>query len=141
MRAGALLHDIGFIDSDENHEVNGTRIAEKILPDYDFTKEQIDVVKGLIMATRVPQRPKNELERIICDADLDYLGREDFYTISKTLFEELKAISKINSEADWNRLQVLFLESHSYHTDFAIENRQPEKEKRLAELRKLVKQD
>lgn len=140
LKVGALMHDIGFIESVENHEANGARIAEKILPDYDFSAEQIDVVKGLIMATKVPQRPKNKLEKIICDADLDYLGRDDFYPISRTLYDELRAISKIESESDWNRLQVLFLESHHYHTQFAIENRQPEKEKRLNELRRLVKQ-
>ena len=140
LKVGALMHDIGFTESFENHEATGARIAEKILPDFDFTQDQIAVVKGLIMATKVPQRPKNILEKIICDADLDYLGRDDFYPISSTLFDELKAISKIKSESDWNRLQILFLESHHYHTDFAIKNRQPEKEKRLNELRELVKQ-
>ena len=138
LKVGALMHDIGFVESVENREANGARIAEEMLPEFDFTPEQIEVVKGLILATKVPQRPKNKLERIICDADLDYLGRDDFYPISRTLFEELKAIDKISSESDWMRLQVLFLESHYYHTDFAVANRQPEKEKRLDELRKHV---
>jgi len=35
-------------------------------------------------------RPANLLEEIICDSDLDYLGRSDFIPVSNTLFEELK---------------------------------------------------
>ena len=41
-----------------------------------------DLFSQLILATKVPQKPKNKLEKIICDADLDYLGREDFDNIS-----------------------------------------------------------
>ena len=88
------------------------------------------------MSTKIPQNPKTGLEEIICDSDLDYLGRDDYYPISKTLYDELRYLSKIKSERDWNQLQINFLEAHSYHTDFAIQNRQPEKEQRILELKK-----
>lgn len=136
LRTGVLFHDFGFTRSFENHEKNGAYLAEKILPEFGFSKEEIEVVKGLIMATRIPQSPKTLLERIICDADLDYLGRDDYYPVSKTLFMELKSLDKIADEKQWNELQIRFLEAHEYHTNFAIENRQPEKEKRIEELRK-----
>ena len=42
------------------------------------------------MATKVPQSPKNHLEEILCDCDLDYLGRDDFEKISNNLFSEWK---------------------------------------------------
>jgi predicted metal-dependent HD superfamily phosphohydrolase len=135
LRTGVLFHDFGFTSSFEDHEKNGALLAEKILPDFGFDKEGIEVVKRLILATRIPQSPKNQLEKIICDADLDYLGRDDFYRISHTLFKELKSLGKIENEEEWDQVQIRFLEAHRYHTDFAIENRQPEKEKRIAELR------
>ena len=40
------------------------------------------------MATEIPQNPKTHLEMIMCDADLDYLGRYDFETISNNLYTE-----------------------------------------------------
>ena len=135
LRTGVLFHDFGFTSSFEDHEKNGALLAEKILPDFGFNKEDIEVVKSLILATRIPQNPKSQLEKIICDADLDYLGRDDFYPISHTLYKELKSLGKIDSEEEWDQLQIRFLEAHRYHTDFAIENQQPEKEKRIAELR------
>ncbi|MGK0255370.1 MAG: hypothetical protein ACI9OE_002902, partial [Mariniflexile sp.] len=78
------------------------------------------------------------LEQIICDSDLDYLGRNDFYEISNKLYRELKEASFVSNEDQWNKLQIKFLESHKYHTDFAKKNRQPKKEKRIFEIKKLV---
>jgi len=135
LRTGVLFHDFGFTRSFEDHEKNGAFLAQRILPDFGFDQSDIEVVKGLILATRIPQNPSNDLERIICDADLDYLGREDYYPISETLYKELKSLGKIETEKEWNQLQIRFLEAHKYHTDFAVENRQPEKEIRIAELK------
>ena len=137
LRAGVLFHDFGFTRSFDNHEENGALLAERILPDFGFEKEDIQIVKGLIMSTKIPQQPRTKLEKIICDADLDYLGRDDYYPISNSLFEELKALGRIQTEAQWKALQVRFLEAHKYHTDFAIEYRQPEKENRIKELKAL----
>ena len=138
LRIAALLHDIGFIESNKDHEITGGRIAEKLMKAHDFPKKDIDKVVGMILATRIPQTPKNQLEKIICDCDLDYLGRSDFYTISDLLFRELKLMSVINSKREWNKFQIKFLEAHNYHTQFALKNRQPHKEARIAELKELV---
>ncbi len=139
LRIGTLFHDSGFSVSNINHEEHSVEIAKKYMVEYGFSKENIEVVKGLIMATRTPQAPKNYLEKIICDADLDYLGRNEFYTKSNLLFKELKAFSIINNIHEWNKAQIKFLEEHHYHTEFAQKNRQPQKEKRIKELKLLVK--
>jgi len=138
LRIGALLHDIGFTISNIDHEERGVEIGQKLMEEFGFSKNDFNKVKGLILATRIPQNPKNYLEKIICDADLDYLGRSDFYKISNYLFKELKAYSIIKSQKDWDLAQIKFLETHKYHTDFAIRNRQPKKTKRIAELKNLI---
>jgi len=139
LRLGALLHDIGFIKSNIDHEERGVEIAKKLMAEFKFSKKDFNTVKGLIMATRIPQTPKNHLEKIICDADLDYLGRPDFYRISNELFKELKVYAEMDDENTWNKAQIKFLEAHKYHTKFALKNRQPLKEQRIEELRKLIK--
>lgn len=138
LRLAVLFHDIGFTETTHDHEQKGVEIAERMLTDYDFPNEDIDVIMRLILTTKIPQQPKTLLEKIICDVDLDYLGRSDFYEISDQLFRELKALSVINNIDEWNKIQIKFLEAHSYHTDFAIKNRQPQKELRIKELKKLV---
>lgn len=140
LRIGALTHDIGYIKSNENHEQTGTLIVKDMMQTLGIPKNDIRIVQELIMATKIPQSPKNELERILCDSDLDYLGRSDFYKISNKLYKELKINSFVQTDLEWNKLQIRFLEQHTYHTQFALKNRNPLKQKRIAELRKLVKQ-
>lgn len=141
LRIGALLHDIGFTVSTKMHEERSVELAGPIMVKYGYSATDIGIVKGLIRATRVPQSPKNHLEEIICDSDLDYLGRDDFYKISNQLFEELKSFSLVTEVSDWNRQQIRFLEAHRYHTAFARKYRQPKKEERIRELKALVARD
>ena len=141
LRIGVLLHDIGFTVSHLDHEAKSAEIAERLMSELGFSLNHIKTVRGLILATRIPQAPKNRLEKIICDADLDYLGRTDFYSLSDLLYKELKVYSKVNNKFQWNKLQIKFLESHVYHTNFAFAKRQPSKEKRIMELKHIVSKD
>ena len=138
LRIGILFHDIGFTTTIVEHEAKGAEIATEIMSDLGFSKDDVQIVVGLILSTKVPQQPHTVLEQIICDVDLDYLGRDDFYPIGNLLFKELKAYSLVTNLNAWNKIQIKFLENHKYHTDFAIKKRQPEKEKRIAELKKLL---
>lgn len=130
-----LFHDSGFLISQKDHERLSCDIAKKHLPDFDYTPPQIEKICGMIMATQIPQTPHNKLEQIICDADLDYLGRDDFFTIGDKLFAELIMYGIIDNENEWNKLQVRFLEKHHYFTVSAKKLRKAKK----AENLKLVK--
>ncbi len=138
LRIGILLHDIGFTVSEVDHEKESAKIGEQLMTEYNFSDKDIQTVKGLIMATRLPQSPNNDLEKIICDVDLDYLGRNDYFTIASQLYKELKSFSLIDKKSNWNKIQLKFLEAHKYHTDFALKNRQNQKEKRITELKQLL---
>lgn len=81
----ALFHDSGFVKIRNGHEEESCRIARQHLPDFNYQPTEIELVCGMIMATRIPQSPKTVLEEILCDADLDYLGRDDFFTLSRRL--------------------------------------------------------
>ena len=135
LRLAVLLHDIGYTETSMNHEDAGARTAKEMMTDLGYSFIQIKVVSDLIRATKVPQRPTNLLERIICDIDLDYLGREDYMEISELLFKELYENSMIDSREEWNKMQIDFLENHKYHTFFGRTERQPGKEKWLEKLR------
>jgi len=135
LMSAAVLHDSGFLNTTKNHEEEGVRIAKKILPSFGYSVDQIESVSNMIMATKIPQSPKNQLEQIICDADLDYLGREDFYAIGNSLFMELKAHSVLKTEEEWDALQIKFLSSHAFQTDWSVRVREPVKQKYLEELK------
>ena len=83
-------------------------VSREILPKYGYTDEQINQVKELIYATIIPHDPKNKLEQIICDADLDYLGRDDFFEISETLRRELRDHGKKKVTVFWMKFKLNF---------------------------------
>jgi len=136
LKTGALVHDLGFLHTYRNHEEKGTGMIQEILPKYEFNAEEIAIISGLVIATKVPQQPKTLLEQIVCDADLDYLGRSDFEPISESLFQELKNFNFLHNRIAWDKVQVKFLEGHQYHTDYAKKYRQPNKALRLEEIKK-----
>ena len=88
----------------------------------------------MIFVTEIPHQPKNKLEEIICDADLDYLGRDDFHEIADKLRKELREHGKIKSDRQWDEIQVSFLKQHKYFTKTAIKTRKKGKEKNLKEV-------
>ena len=130
-----LFHDAGFIDGPKCHEEGSCKMASEYLPGFGYTADEIEKVNGIIMATKIPQAPKNHLEEIICDADLDYLGRDDFFGISDTLYTEFTDAGIVNNENDWNKLQVKFFEGHSYFTKASLKLRQQKKDENLIAIK------
>ncbi|MCH4553060.1 HD domain-containing protein [Aestuariibaculum lutulentum] len=141
LRIGAILHDIGFTVGRENHEEKGVVIAKRLMHQYNFSEKDIKIVKGLILATKVPQSPKTNLEKVICDSDLDYLGRRDFYVTGDQLLKELNNQGFNLDVEEWNKMQITFLKDHKYHTEFAKKYRKPNKVKRIKELEKLIENE
>ena len=127
----ALFHDSGFITGQADHELNSCKIARQHLPAFGYSAADIDQICTIIMATKMPQTPQTRLGEIICDADLDYLGRNDFFILSKRLFSELVITDHLESELEWDKLQVAFLEKHHYFTKTAISLRAAAKQQHL----------
>lgn len=134
LRTAAVLHDTGFIWDFGNHEEASIKYARKILPEWNYSATDIEKIIGMIEATKKPQLPNNNLEKIIADSDLDYLGTDVFYKVANKLRKELVAFNIVSSEEEWDKLQVNFLQEHKYHTPFAIKNREPVKQKYLQEI-------
>lgn len=135
----AWFHDLGFVEQYQKNEPVAARLAEEVLPDFGYSSEQIKIVQGCILATQIPQIPSTHLERIICDADLDYLGREDHFMIAHSLRLEWMHNSVFSdSLLDWYQLQVKFLSAHSYHTESAKGLRREYKLKCLSQIKLLL---
>ncbi|HET6443821.1 MAG TPA: HD domain-containing protein [candidate division Zixibacteria bacterium] len=140
LEIAAAFHDIGWIDGGVEHEKEGIRIAREILPSYGFRKDQIDRIAGIIKATRPPQAPQNLLEQIMVDADLDVLGREDYWLRNEDLRSELSLNGHRMSDEEWCLNQLQFLESHNYYTDAARQLRDEGKQTHIEELKKRLDQ-
>ncbi len=138
LKTAALFHDSGHTVSYADHEERSTDIAREILPKYRYKPEEIDEICRIIMATKLPPKPADLLEAIICDSDLDYLGRTDFIPVSNALYEELKAQNKMSSLNDWNKLQLKFIGSHQYFTKTGRKLREVKKQEQIERIKQLI---
>ena len=131
----ALYHDAGFTVQDLDHEEAGCRIVREKLAEFGFETGQVERICDMIMSTRIPQSPRNKLARILCDADLDYLGRADFVMIGNSLFDEMRHYGVLKTEREWNELQVRFLERHKYFTATNKRSREALKQQHLMNVK------
>ena len=140
LKVAALYHDTGFLHHYSNHEETSCELARKDLPDFGLSSAEIDEIMTMIRATKIPQSSPNKLAEVLCDADLDYLGRPDFFTIGDLLFNELKELGFIKDGKEWDHIQVKFLKGHRYFTTTNIETRKPQKLHHLRMLEERIEQ-
>lgn len=136
LKIAALYHDTGFLYKYKDHESKSCEIFLDDSKQFSFKEGDKNIIVDLIMATRVPQQPRTLLQKIICDADLDYLGRHDFDEIAGRLKTEFFNYGIVADEAGWHDLQKKFLENHSYHTSSQQLIREPVKKANLAKIKK-----
>ncbi|MGQ1888880.1 adenylate/guanylate cyclase domain-containing protein [Thermophagus sp. OGC60D27] len=138
LKTAALFHDAGHMVDYRTHEYQGILLARQILTDYQYPPERIETISRLIMATKSPPTPKDKLEEVICDSDLDYLGRTDFIPVSNNLYRELKERQMVGSWNDWLQLQLNFIQRHQYYTQTARNLREVNKQQQIERIQSLI---
>jgi predicted metal-dependent HD superfamily phosphohydrolase len=136
LETAALYHDCGFLNVYRNHEEAGCEIVTQVLPGFGYNTSEIEQICELIMATKIPQSPKQFLSELICDADLDYLGGGDYEKIASLLFDEFREYHIVASEIQWFEMQAGFLESHTFFSEYSRNHRNPGKMENLAIVKK-----
>lgn len=128
LEAAALFHDTGFLLHHKNHEALSCAYAREALPEYGFDDNDIEAVCCIIMATAVPSIPKSLPEKIIRDADLYYLGTDEYEEQSQLLYKELKHFNPTMSAAEWKEFQLNFLQKHQFNTKYGREKLEARKQ-------------
>ena len=136
----SLMHDYGFIESHIDHEEIGVKLSSKILLDYDYSEKKIQLINKLILVTKPLAVPKDNLESIMRDSDLEYLGSKDFESISEKLKEEWIKFSIVKSDEEFYKKQLEFLSNHKFCTDFMKKNGNINKEKNIIYAKKKLEE-
>ncbi|WP_066758314.1 adenylate/guanylate cyclase domain-containing protein [Crocinitomix algicola] len=140
VRTAALFHDSGFIFRYEDNEKLGVDLFRHVAPRFGYSEADMNEIETIIYATQHGAKPKTLLEKIMCDADLDYLGRIDYHVTAKNLFDELALYGTPLTEKERISQQIIYLEqTHVYYTNSANNVRNPGKQRRLKELKQIYK--
>jgi predicted metal-dependent HD superfamily phosphohydrolase len=137
----AWFHDTGYSKGWENHEFTSKNLASEFLRSLGVDEKKIADIGGCIIATKMPQRPTNIMEEVLCDADLNHVASEEFFTKSEMLRREISARNETNiKKLKWFKESLEFLKKSEYFTPYAREKLLPAKEQNLNKLKSLVKQ-
>lgn len=136
VQCACWFHDVGYLEGRDQHEMKGAEAAASFLRPLRLDEESIHEVQGCIMATKMPQAPKNLLQQIVCDADLYHLGSEDFKARNKLMRKETIAVCQKEIDKNIWRLGTLqLLESHHYHTQYCIDKLTARKNENIQTLK------
>lgn len=115
LESASLLHDIIYIKGRNDNEEKSVERSKEILTVLDYSQEEINEISRLILATKFPTNPKDILEMIICDSDLDHLGRNDFFEKSELLRIEFG----VKKNEWYTKVQPAFLANVKFYTSSA----------------------
>jgi predicted metal-dependent HD superfamily phosphohydrolase len=134
----AWFHDTGYSKGTAaGHEEESVRIATEFLRQHNVDDEIIQRVGSCIRATKMPQSPVSQVEKILCDADLFHLATDDFKARNQLLKQEQEILlgHKI-SKKDWKKNNIQFLGNHKYFTDYGQQTLEPKKHENFLSLQK-----
>jgi adenylate cyclase len=118
IRTAALYHDIGFIHQHHENESFAVELAEKELPAFLYSNDEIQLICEMIHSTQSSNDAQNMYDKILSDADHDYFGREDYFEIANNLRNEMHLYSRTFDEKGWLTFQLNYLENkHVYLTE------------------------
>jgi uncharacterized protein len=135
LKTACIFHDSGMLVTYRGHEDASVKICRETLPAFNYSEEDTDIICRMILTTKLPQCASQHLDKILCDADLDYLGRRDFFMIAHRLKYEWDVLDfHPTTLMEWYQIQRSFLSSHKYFTVSAIKLRQSYKMENLKQI-------
>lgn len=124
LQIASLFHDIGFLEQYPKNEYIGSQIARKWLEEQSYPEERIQKIENMIMATVLFSQPKNILEEIIQDSDLDNIGTKDSFECSRALFREIREIAHVEVQEC-----VFWQFTYKVHKNFHFHTHSAQKER------------
>ena len=142
LEIAAWFHDTGFVKGAENHEEESVKIAVEFLKNNKVSDKRIETISNLILATKMDHVAKDDLEKIISDADCAHLASKNFLDYTTLLRKEWELTGFKNvSDEEWVAGNIdFFSQKHRFKTDYALKNWTKIKEKNLSKLFKNQKE-
>jgi len=135
LEIAAWFHDTGYDQGAEGHEQRSADYAAAFLKENDYSSTAITTIKSCILATKYPQVPQTFFEKILCDADLNHLGKDIYWTRCGKVREELALVKGlVMNEEDWIDFELEFMRNHQFQTTVGQTLYQKSKRKHVKQL-------
>lgn len=139
LKVAALYHDYGYIRGRKKHIDRSVCLFMRDASDYNLTPDQIQRIVSCIRATNFFKKPEGQLEKIIADANLDYLGREDFILNEQTIYLEYLSDNEVANRLEWYEGLLKFMQSHQFYNASSIIKRSDKKTENMTYVKSMIK--
>lgn len=140
IQVAAWFHDTGFIRSYLDHEYKSIEIVKEYLENIHYPEEKIDKITDIIIMTEMGNIPASLSEKIMRDADILHIGKEEFYSKSLTLKSEWESIDRKKfTELEWLQSSLDFINSTLFYTDYAKSKYERGRQKNISRLNEMIK--
>jgi len=131
----AYFHDTGYIREFDKNEPIAARMAGRILKLISYKPNEIEKIQKMILSTDLEREPKTHVEKILCDADLDHFGREDFFKLDGKLREGRRARGiDVSDDIKWYKGTLEIIKKHQYYTESHKKLRGKDKQENIRRL-------
>jgi predicted metal-dependent HD superfamily phosphohydrolase len=112
-------------------------MAGRILKLIGYQPDEIKKIQKMILATDLEREPESLIEKILCDADLDHLGREDFFELDAKIRQGRRARGiDVSDDAKWYKGTLGIIKKHRYYTESQKQKREKKKQENIKRLLK-----
>ena len=135
--AAAYFHDTGYIREYDKNEPIAARMAGRVLKLIGYKPQEIKKIQKMILSTDLDREPKSHIEKILCDADFDHLGREDFFELDSKIRQGRRARGiDVSDGAKWYKGTLEIIKTHRYYTESQKQWREKKKQENIKRLLK-----
>jgi uncharacterized protein len=133
--AAAYFHDTGYIREYDKNEPIAARMAGRILKLIGYKPNEIEKIQKMILSTDLAREPKTHVEKILCDADLDHFGREDFFKLDGKIRQGRRARGiDVGDDLKWYKGTLEIITKHQYYTESQKKWREEQKQKNIKQI-------
>lgn len=117
LRIASIFHDFGYLERDYDNEKLAFPYMEDFGRRFNIPQQLLILADKLIMETAFPYFPVTPAGKLLCDADIEYIGRECFLTKAELFRQELAAGGVVYTDEQWWKLEMEFLQKNHFFTD------------------------
>ena len=116
LRIAAIFHDFGYLEQSFDNEKLALPYLEEFGRKFDIDKKFLLHANDLILETVFPYTPLTPAGSLLCDADIEYIGRECFFEYAGLFREELAGDGIVYTDEQWWSLETDFLQENKFFT-------------------------
>ncbi len=116
LQIAGIFHDFGYIEKPYDNESLALPYIKKFAVQFGLAESTVNQAHELIMETVFPYHPHSVEGELLCDADIEYIGRADFIEKALRFRQELAGCGQTFSDREWWSMELQFLQDNTFFT-------------------------